>query len=416
MHYIKRFLNHLFSEKTLARICHILGIIFSVTSFVVFLKMLLDLFGFSYMSMSMAESSVRFVIGEMLPIDIGAIVWGIVAILLANIGILLLEKGSIIGKIARAGAIVIIILSFTPISTFTQSLPRLIIGHEDKLKVINSQEDYKEFSKYVNVTEQITLTNGTTNSDVKEFLLDNLTELGKETVQSISINDIRDYEEITVILKNDAKKIVYPVIFEELDYPSAYFQMKYMGRTVVGCKEELEYEDSLMLGDVKIAYPTMMQHDIMRVDTIYNLVAGADGQIYENKILIDSTSMYSTFSPELYENIPTQISELPVFCESMVYEAVNYLPGEGTQTYETSETLEVNDILMQRTSGVLTGSEYGANGAITSYCYVAYYFFVEEEGVSCPAVMIAIGDEQITTELDDYIDDMIQHVERCAMQ
>lgn len=121
MHYIKRFLNHLFSEETLARICLILGIVFTVASLVTFLKMLLDLFGFQYLLMTMFEASIywigNFALGEVIPIDIDTIVWGIATILLASVGISFYENGSIIGNTTRGGAILIIILSFTPIPT-----------------------------------------------------------------------------------------------------------------------------------------------------------------------------------------------------------------------------------------------------------------------------------------------------------
>ena len=156
----------------------------------------------------------------------------------------------------------------------------------------------------------------------------------------------------------------------------------------------------------------MMEYAVIGVDTIYANAKGADENTYEYKILVDSTSIYKTLAPYLANDIPSQISALPEYCKEMVYKAANFLPGNGSQTIETSQTLDVNGIQMQRTTGVLTGSEYGANGAITTYRYVAYYFFVEEDGVSYPAVMIAVGNEQIASDVEYYIDQIIQQVKR----
>lgn len=388
-----------------------------IASFAIFLKMLYDLFGLEYLTMTNEEMTsdiaVDIAIGEILPIDIGTILIGAIVILLANYGLNHGYEWLKLGKVAKWGAIVIMILSFTPVPTALSMLPRISAGVNDDTKIRNSQQNHEEFAQYVNVSKSIALTDGATKSEIKSYLKENLTDVGKQDVKTVTAEEIRDYVEITLEFNDSSKEnLVYSMGVEELDYPTAYYHMRYDGQTVLGCKEELNFKGKLEFNDIIIKYPTMMEYAMIRVDTIYANAKGADGQAYEYKILVDSTSMYKTFAPYLSNNIPSQLSALPDYCKDMVYEAVRFLPGNGSQTTETSKTLEINGIQMQRTTGVLTGSEYGANGAITTYRYVAYYFFVEEDGVSYPAVMIAVGNEQIASDVEYYIDHIIQQVKR----
>lgn len=388
-----------------------------VGSFGLFLKMLYDLFGLEYLTKTTDEMMSGVVndiaIGEVLPIDIGTLAIGAIVICLANYGLKSGKHWPKLAKVAKVGAVIIMVLSFTPITPFLSMLPRMLVGVNDDTKIFYSEQDYEELAKYINVSKSIALTDGANKAEIEAYLKDNLTDAGKQEVHSIIAEEIRDYVEI--ILKfNDSSKsnLVYSMDIEEVDYPTAYYQMKYNGRTVLGCKEELKYKGKLQFENVTIKYPTMMEYAVIGVDTIYANAKGADGNTYEYKILIDSTSIYKSLAPYLANDIPSQMSALPEYCKEMVYKAANFLPGNGSQTIETSQTLDVNGIQMQRTTGVLTGSEYGANGAITTYRYVAYYFFVEEDGVSYPAVMIAVGNEQIASDVEYYIDKIIQQVKR----
>lgn len=388
-----------------------------VASFVIFLKMLYDLFGLEYLTMSSDEMysdvATDIAIGELLPIDIGTMLIGAIVILLANYGLNHGQEWLKLGKVAKWGAIVIMALSFTPVPTALAIIPRTLAEVNDNTKIMYSEQNYEEFAQYVNVSKSIALTDGATKSEIEAYLKKNLTDTGQQDVKSVTAEEIRDYVEITLEFNDNSKEnLVYSMEIEEVDYPTAYYQMKYNGRTVLGCKEELNFKGKLEFEDVIIRYPTMMEYVKSGVDTIYANAEGADGQAYEYKILIDSTSMYKAFAPYLADEIPTQMSALPDYCKDMVYEAAKLLSGGSSQTIETSQTLDVNGIQMQRATGVLTGSEYGANGAVTTYRYVAYYFFVEEEGVSYPAAMIGVANEAIVGELESYIDQIAQHMSR----
>ena len=388
-----------------------------VGSFGLFLKMLYDLFGLEYLTKTTDEMMSGVVndiaIGEVLPIDIGTLAIGAIVICLANYGLKSGKHWPKLAKVAKVGAVIIMVLSFTPITPFLSMLPRMLVGVNDDTKIFYSEQDYEELAKYINVSKSIALTDGANKAEIEAYLKDNLTDAGKQEVHSIIAEEIRDYVEITLKFNDSSKSnLVYSMDIEEVDYPTAYYQMKYNGRTVLGCKEELKYKGKLQFENVTIKYPTMMEYAVIGVDTIYANAKGADGNTYEYKILIDSTSIYKSLAPYLANDIPSQMSALPEYCKEMVYKAANFLPGNGSQTIETSQTLDVNGIQMQRTTGVLTGSEYGANGAITTYRYVAYYFFVEEDGVSYPAVMIAVGNEQIASDVEYYIDKIIQQVKR----
>lgn len=388
-----------------------------VGSFGLFLKMLYDLFGLEYLTKTTDEMMSGVVndiaIGEVLPIDIGTLAIGAIVICLANYGLKNGKHWPKLAKVAKVGAVIIMVLSFTPITPFLSMLPRMLVGVNDDTKIFYSEQDYEELAKYINVSKSIALTDGANKAEIESYLKENLTDAGKQEVQSIIAEEIRDYVEITLKFNDSGKSdLVYSMDIEEVDYPTAYFQMKYSGRTVLGCKEELKYKGKLQFENISIKYPTMMEYAVIGVDTIYANAKGADENTYEYKILVDSTSIYKTLAPYLANDIPSQISALPEYCKEMVYKAANFLPGNGSQTIETSQTLDVNGIQMQRTTGVLTGSEYGANGAITTYRYVAYYFFVEEDGVSYPAVMIAVGNEQIASDVEYYIDQIIQQVKR----
>lgn len=388
-----------------------------LAAFGIFLAMLYDLFGLEYLTMTQDEMAVDWgtdiVVGELLPIDIVTLLIGALVLWLVKYGT---KNGSELlklGKIARYGAIVIMVLSFTPVPAFCSMLPRAIVGVNDNTKIYESQKNYEEFAQYVNVSKSIAVTGNAHVGQLQSYLQENLTELGKQEKKSIKTEQIRDYIKITIDFNDFGKEdLIYAMEVEELDYPTAYYQMKYEGRTVLGCKEELQFKETLQFEDVMIQYPTMMDHVISGVDTIFGYAKGTDGFAYEYKILIDSSSMYKTFAPYLSNNIPSQMSALPEYCKDMVYEAARFLPGNGSQTIETSQTLDVNGIQMQRATGVLTGSEYGGNGAVTTYRYVAYYFFVEEKGVPYPAVMICVANEQIASEMEYYFEQVIQHVSK----
>lgn len=388
-----------------------------MTSFALFLKMMYDLFGLEYLTMTSEEMAKEIgtdaVIGELLPIDIGTIFIGAIVILLANYGLNHSNEGIKLAKIAKRGAIVIIALSFTPIPMGLSMIPRAFASARDSAELYNSAEYYEEFVQYVDVSKTIALTDGATKNDVEDYLKANLTELGRQDIKTVTVEEVRDYVKITLEF-NDSHKdnLIYSMSIDEVDYPTAYYQMKYGGRTVLGCEEELNFKWRLEFGDMIIPYPSMMYYTLSGVDTIYGYAEGMDEQTYEYKILIDSTSMYKSFAPYLANSIPSQMSALPNYCKDMVYEAANFLPGNGSQTIDTSQTMDVNGVSMQRTTGALTGSEYGANGAGVTYRYVAYYFFVEENGVSYPAIIIALGNEQIESEIEYYIDKMILQVSR----
>ncbi|MBQ3559360.1 MAG: hypothetical protein IJA07_07620 [Agathobacter sp.] len=393
----------------------------TIAAFAIFLKMLYDLFGLEYLTMTQDEMALDWgtdvVVGEFLPIDIVTLLIGALVLWLVNYG---MKNGSDLlklGKIARYGTIVIMVLSFTPVPAFCSMIPRMVAGANDNANIYESQKNYEEFAQYVKVSKSIALTGNAHKAEVQSYLQENLTELGKQEVKSIEAEQIRDYIKITIDFNEFGKEnLIYAMEVEELDYPTAYYQMKYEGKTVLGCKEELQFKEKLEFEDVVIKYPTMMNYAVIGVDTIYGTAKGVDGFAYEYKMLIDSSSMYKTFAPYLSYNIPNEISALPDYCKDMVYEAARFLPGNGSQTVETSQTLEVNGVQMQRATGVLTGSEYGANGAVTIYRYVAYYFFVEEKGVSYPAVMIAVGNEQIASDVEYYIDQIIQKVSKKGAQ
>lgn len=88
-------------------------------AFLIFLKMLYDLLGLEYLSMTSEEMAsgvgTDLLIGEILPIDIGTVMLGVIAIMLANYGLNHGREWIKVGKIAKYGAIIMIILSFTPV-------------------------------------------------------------------------------------------------------------------------------------------------------------------------------------------------------------------------------------------------------------------------------------------------------------
>ena len=386
-----------------------------IAAFVIFLKMLYDLFGLEYLTMTKSEMvsdwGTGVAIGEFLPFDIGTLLIGAIAIWFVNYG---MDNGGEflkLGKIAKYGAIVIMVLSFTHVPTVLSALPRAIAGATDDAKIYDSQQHYEEFAQYVDVSASIALTGDASKEHVEAYLQEHLTDLGKQEVKKLIAEEVRDYIKITVEFNDFGKKdLIYSMAIEELDYPTAYYQMKYYGRTVLGCEMELNFNKKLNFKNMSIRYPSMMNHVVNGVDTFYGYAKGDDGQGYTYNILMDSSSMYKAFAPYLCNKIPNQMSALPDYCKEMVYHAANFYPGKGAQSIETSETKEINGIPMQRTTGVLVGSQYGANDRIDTYRYVAYYFFVEEDDGFYPAVMVAIGNEQIASEVEYYMDQLIEHV------
>ena len=106
-------------------------------------------------------------------------------------------------------------------------IPRVLVGANDETKIFYSEQDYEELAKYINVSKSIALTDGATKAEIESYLKENLTDAGKQEVQSIIAEEIRDYVEITLKFNDSSKSnLVYSMDIEEVDYPTAYYQMK----------------------------------------------------------------------------------------------------------------------------------------------------------------------------------------------
>jgi len=386
-------------------------------AFLLFLKMVYDLLGLEYLSKSFEDSMMDIgmgvIIGEIIPFDVITILIGALTFMLAHYGLKRSGEWRTIGKISKWGAVVLMLLSFTPVPTILPTVTAALVHTDTESKVMAAQKNYEEFSKYIDVSRKIILTNGAKTTDVEKILKDNVKEVADAKLLNITAENDHGY--IRVLLEVEEaegkKEIEYYITIEEADYQEAYFQMKYNGITAYPCTEELDFSNSLQFGNYKFGYATMMYRSGSSIDTIYANAKAENGQEYTYQIMFDSTSMYQSFAPSLAAAKPSEITALPEYCKDMVYEMCDYMPKRGEQIIETSETVVFNGITMQKATGSITGQIYGGNGETATYQYIAYYFFVEEDGETYPAVMFATADEPIRGVLENYLNQAVEYIE-----
>ena len=388
-----------------------------IMAFALFLKMVYDLLGLGYLSQSFEDSMTDILIGEVIaefiPIDIVTILIGALALMFANYGLKHSDEWISVARISKWGAIILMILSFTPVPTVLQTMTTTLVFTDTKVKVDASQKNYEEFSKYVDVSPTIILTSGGTEADVEQILRDNIQEVEGAELLNMTVENDHGYIRVLLEVEETAgkKEIEYYITLEEADYPEAYFRMKYNGTTAYPCKEELDFSYSFEFGNYKFGYATMMYHQFSGRDTIYASAKAENGQKYTYVVMLDSTSMYRSFSPSLAAEKPSELTALPEYCKTLVYEMCDYLPKRATQMIETSETVVVSGITMQKATGSITGEKYGGNGEEVTLPYIAYYFFVEEDGETYPAVMLGIADEPILDVLEAYLNQSVEYIE-----